>query len=80
MVTDFPFVLQSIAWPLVLLLAWFLAERVHELWRLPRVATYVAVGLFAGLVQLPGWTADVAGLPFLANLALGLLLVLGRLL
>jgi len=74
MVTDFPFVLQSIAWPLVLLLAWFLAERVHDVWRLPRVATYVAVGLFAGLVQLPGWTTDVAGLPFLANLALGLLL------
>ncbi len=74
MVTDFPFVLQSIAWPLVLLLAWVLAERAHELWHLPRVATYVAVGLFAGLVQLPGWTANIAGLPFLANLALGLLL------
>ena len=33
MVTDFPFLLQSMAWPLVLLLAWFLGERLHEAWR-----------------------------------------------
>lgn len=74
MVTDYSFLLQSIAWPLVLLLAWFAAERVYELWRLPRVTTYVAVGLVGGLINLPGLTNDVPGLPFLANVALSLVL------
>ena len=74
MVTDYSFLLQSIAWPLVLLLAWFVAERVFELWHIPRVTTYVAVGLVGGLVNLPGLTNDVPGLPFLANVALSLVL------
>lgn len=74
MVTDYSFLLQSIAWPLVLLLAWFAAERVYELWHIPRVTTYVAVGLLGGLVNLPGLTNDVPGLPFLANVALSLVL------
>jgi Kef-type K+ transport system membrane component KefB len=74
MVTDYSFLLQSIAWPLVLLLAWFIAERVHETWRLPRVTSYVAVGLLGGLINLPGLTTDVPGLPFLANVALSLVL------
>lgn len=74
MVTDYSFLLQSIAWPLVLLLAWFIAERVHEAWHLPRVTSYVAVGLLGGLINLPGLTTDVPGLPFLANVALSLVL------
>jgi Kef-type K+ transport system membrane component KefB len=74
MVTDYSFLLQSIAWPLVLLLAWFIAERVHEAWRIPRVTSYVAVGLVGGLINLPGLTTDVPGLPFLANVALSLVL------
>lgn len=74
MFTDYSFLLQSIAWPLVLLLAWFAAERVYELWHIPRVTTYVAVGLIGGLVNLPGLTNDVPGLPFLANVALSLVL------
>ena len=65
MVTDFPFLLQSMAWPLVLLLAWFLGERFYELWHIPRVSSYVAVGLLGGLLNLPGLTGDVPGLPFL---------------
>ena len=64
MVTDYSFLLQSIAWPLVLLLAWFIAERVHEAWHVPRVTSYVAVGLLGGLINLPGLTTDVPGLPF----------------
>ncbi|MDO9436407.1 cation:proton antiporter [Hydrogenophaga sp.] len=72
--TDYSFLLQSIAWPMVLLLAWFAAERVYELWHIPRVTTYVAVGLLGGLVNLPGLTNDVPGLPFLANVALSLVL------
>ncbi len=74
MVTDFAFLLQSIAWPLVLLLAWFLAEILFERWHIPRVTSYVAVGLIGGLVNLPGLTTDVPGLPFLANVALSLVL------
>ncbi|MDO8887362.1 MAG: cation:proton antiporter [Hydrogenophaga sp.] len=74
MVTDFAFLLQSIAWPLVLLLAWFLAEILFERWHIPRVTSYVAVGLIGGLINLPGLTTDVPGLPFLANVALSLVL------
>ncbi|MCB2016813.1 MAG: cation:proton antiporter [Hydrogenophaga sp.] len=62
------------AWPLVLLVAWFLGERLHELLGLPRVSSYVAVGLVASLVNLPGLTDAVPGLPFLANVALSLIL------
>lgn len=74
MVTDFPFLLQSMAWPLVLLIAWFLGERLHEIWQVPRVSSYVAVGLLGSLVNLPGLTDAVPGLPFLANVALSLVL------
>ncbi|MDP1685975.1 cation:proton antiporter [Hydrogenophaga sp.] len=74
MVTDFAFLLQSIAWPLVLLLAWFLAEMLFERWHIPRVTSYVAVGLIGSLINLPGLTTDVPGLPFLANVALSLVL------
>ncbi len=62
------------AWPLVLLLAWFLGERLHQALQVPRVSSYVGVGLIASLVNLPGLTAEVPGLPFLANIALSLLL------
>lgn len=68
------FMLQSVAWPLVLLLAWWVGERLNEHWRLPRVSSYVAVGLIGGMVNLPGLTSDVPGLPFLANVALSLVL------
>ncbi len=74
MVTDFDFLLQSIAWPLVLLLAWVVAERVHQTLHLPRVTSYVAVGLLCSLVNLPGLTVAVPGLDFLANVALSLVL------
>jgi Kef-type K+ transport system membrane component KefB len=74
MLTDVDFLLQSMAWPLVLLLAWFVAERVYETWQVPRVTSYVAVGLLGSLFNLPGLTASVAGLPFIANVALSLVL------
>ena len=74
MVTDIPFLLQSMVWPLVLLLAWFLGERLHEAANIPRVSSYVAVGLVASLFDLPGLTDAVPGLPFLANVALSLIL------
>ncbi|WP_342133242.1 cation:proton antiporter [Hydrogenophaga sp. OTU3427] len=74
MVTDLTFLLQSIAWPLVLLLAWLLAERAQASWRVPRVTSYVAVGLVGGFINLPGLTDAVPGLPFLANVALSLVL------
>lgn len=74
LLNDFSFLLQSMAWPLVLLLAWFLGERLHEAWHLPRVSSYVAVGLVASLFNQPGLTDAVPGLPFLANVALSLIL------
>lgn len=74
MVNDLPFLLQSMAWPLVLLLAWFLGERLHESAGVPRVSSYVLVGLVGSLVDLPGLTDAVPGLPFLANVALSLIL------
>ncbi|MFP8832772.1 cation:proton antiporter [Hydrogenophaga sp. XSHU_21] len=72
--TDPAFLLQAVAWPLVLLFAWFLAELLHDRWQIPRVASYVAVGLLGSLVNLPGLTTDIPGLPFLANVALALVL------
>ena len=74
MSTDFVFLLQAVAWPLVLLVAWFVGERLHERWQVPRVTSYVAVGLLGGLINLPGLTTDISGLPFLANMALSLVL------
>ena len=74
MIDNLSFLLQTLAWPLVLLLAWWLGEVVHEAWRLPRVVSYVAVGLLGSAFNLPGLTGDVTGLPFLANFALSLVL------
>jgi len=74
MVTDFPFLMQAMAWPMALLVAWFLGERLYEAWRVPRATSYVAVGLAGSLIDLPGLTDAVPGLPFLANVALSLVL------
>ncbi len=74
MAQNWGFLLQSVAWPLVLLLAWWVGEWLQERWRVPRVSSYVAVGLIAGVGNLPGLTPDVPGLPFLANVALSLVL------
>ena len=74
MVIDPVLLLQHIAWPLVLLLAWVLGERLFTRWQVPRVSTYVGVGLLGGLLDLPGLTADLPGLNFLANVALSLVL------
>lgn len=72
--TDFAFLLQAIAWPLALLIAWVAGEWLLERWHVPRVTSYVAVGLIGGLINLPGLTTDIPGLPFLANVALALVL------
>ena len=74
MTTDLSFLLQSVAWPLVLLMAWLLAEVLHHRWMIPRVSSYVAVGMLAGTFNLPGLTADIPGLAFMANVALSLVL------
>lgn len=68
------FLLQAIAWPLVLLLAWLLADALYVRWQIPRVTSYVAVGVLAGGVHLPGVTNDITGLPFVATVALSLVL------
>ena len=69
------FLLQAIAWPLVLLLAWLLADALYVRWQIPRVTSYVAVGVLAGGVHLPGVTNDITGLPFVATVALSLFLL-----
>lgn len=71
---ELPFFVQAMGWPLALLLAWLAGERLHTLWRVPRVSTYFAVGLLGGWLNLHGLTAAVTGLSFLANLALALIL------
>jgi Kef-type K+ transport system membrane component KefB len=71
---DTSFLLQSMAWPLVLLAAWLLADALHLRWHIPRVSSYVAVGMAAGAVHLPGLTTDITGLPFVATVALSLVL------
>lgn len=72
--SDLSFLLQSIAWPLVLLVAWVLADVLYQRWNLPRVTSYVAVGTLAGMVDLPGLTTEITGLPFVATVALSLVL------
>lgn len=74
MTTDLSFLLQSIAWPLVLMLAWLVGEWAHFKVHIPRVSSYVAVGMGAGFMDLPGLTPDIAGLPFAATVALSLVL------
>ncbi|MEN9842942.1 MAG: hypothetical protein RLZZ612_771 [Pseudomonadota bacterium] len=71
---DLLFVFQAIAWPLVLLVAWLVADGLHQLWHIPRVSTYAAVGMMVGFGDLPGTTEDIVGLPFIATTALSLVL------
>jgi len=74
MTQEISFLLQAIAWPLVLLVAWLLADALYVRWQVPRVTSYVAVGMLAGAVHLPGMTTDITALPFVATVALSLVL------
>lgn len=69
-----PELFQFIAWPVLLLLAWVVGERLHALWNVPRVSSYVAVGLVAGIAGQPGLNVGHLGFAFLANVALALVL------
>ncbi len=71
---NLPSLLVSIAWPVLLLLAWVVGERLHAWWRVPRVSSYVAVGLLAGFAGQPGLHVAHVGFSFLANVALALVL------
>ena len=71
---EISFLLQSVAWPLVLLVAWLLGENLSQRWNIPKVTSYVAVGIVVGLGDLPGLTDDIPGLSFMANVALSLVL------
>ncbi len=66
--------MQGIVWPLVLLVAWMLADVLYARWQVPRITSYAAVGMVAGAVHLPGWTDEIVGLPFVATAALSLAL------
>lgn len=66
--------LDYITWPLLLLVAWVVAERLHGIWRVPRVSSYVLVGLAAGLLLRPLLHLQEVSYSFLANVALALVL------
>ncbi len=74
MVDHSPFLMQSLAWPVLLLIAWVVGERLHAWWQAPRVSSYVAVGLAAGALMQPVLHAGAPGLFFIANVALALVL------
>lgn len=71
---ELPVLMPFIAWPLLLLLAWVVGERLYSLWKVPRVSSYVAVGLLAGLAGRPGLNVELPVFSFLANVALALVL------
>lgn len=66
--------LDYITWPVLLLAAWIVAERLHGLFLVPRVSSYVMVGLAAGLLLRPMLYLQEASFSFLANVALALVL------
>ena len=74
MVEDVSWMTPALAWPLLLLLAWVVGERLHAAWHVPRVSSYVGVGLLAGLGLQTTLHQNVPGLYFLANVALALVL------
>lgn len=66
--------LDYITWPLLLLVAWVVAERLHSRLQVPRVSSYVMVGLAAGLLLRPLLHLQEVSYSFLANVALALVL------
>ena len=66
--------LDYITWPLLLLAAWLVAERLHGRFQVPRVSSYVMVGLAAGLLLRPLLHLQEVSYSFLANVALALVL------
>lgn len=74
MVDDLPFLIQSVVWPVLLLGAWWLGDRLYQRWSVPRPTTYVALGLLAGAWQGPAAGWDWGGLSFIAHVALALVL------
>ncbi|WP_101048555.1 cation:proton antiporter [Macromonas nakdongensis] len=74
MFPEFPPAFPAVIWPVLLLLAWAVGEGLHARWRVPRVSSYVAVGLLAGYLAQPALHHGMPGLFFLANTALALVL------
>lgn len=65
----------EMAWPLTLLVAWFLGEFAHRWLRLPRISSYAIVGFLSATSQsglLP--PNDAPTMLLIANLAFGLIL------
>lgn len=69
-----PYFLDYITWPVLLLVAWVVAEKLHGRFMVPRVSSYVMVGLAAGLLLRPMLYLQEASFSFLANVALALVL------
>lgn len=66
--------MQSVAWPIAVLVAWWLGDQLYSLWSIPRISSYAAVGLVVAIVDIPRATSAIPGLSFLANVTLSLVL------
>lgn len=72
---DLTTLLDSIAWPLAILIAWFAGEFAHRWARLPRISAYAFIGFILAPSQaglLP--QSQSATMLLLANIAFGLIL------
>ena len=68
MTPETSFLLQAIAWPLVLLLAWLLADALYVRWQIPRVTSYVAVGVLAAIMGVGGGFIMVPAMIYLLGM------------
>jgi Kef-type K+ transport system membrane component KefB len=68
------FEIQAILWPFVLLVGWWIGERLNQSLRLPRAGVYAITGLIAGLFVQPDALPGQEVLSFVANVALAILL------
>ena len=64
----------DVAWPLAILLAWFVGEVGHQWLRLPRISSYALVGFIFAPSQLGLLPQMQPSMLLLANIAFGLLL------
>lgn len=73
--TNLTALLADIAWPIVILIAWFFGEYAYHRIKLPRISTYTLVGFILASSQT-GFLPDMqsTSLLLLANIAFGLIL------
>lgn len=65
---------QALAWPVAVLVAWWLGDCLHEWWALPKISAYAGIGVLAAWLGIDRLTQGLVGLSFLANVTLSLVL------